>query len=104
MKEFGRFSNSCDCISRSHLLSEIEKLKRSPWYNNESGFSFRMDAVETVTRLCVIDEPPIMPQCFNENGNDLDFVCSNCHEHICDYDNRFNYCPNCGAEIVERKE
>ena len=104
MKEFIIFSNSCDCISRSHVLSEIEKLKRSPWYNNENGFSFRSDAVGVVTRLCIIDEPSIMPQCHNEDGNDIDFVCSSCHEYVCEYDNRFNYCPYCGAQIVRRTE
>lgn len=122
MKELGKFTNSCDCISRSHLLSEIEKLKRSPWYNNPATYAIRCDAVGVIERLCIRDEPHIMPQCFNEAEEaDCDhFVCSHCGIDLsgwtqiteelkedCPGDGMeyvFQYCPNCGAEIVERKE
>lgn len=42
--------------------------------------------------------------CYNENGNDLDFVCSNCKFYVSPYDHKFKRCPNCEAKIVKRKE
>ena len=61
-----------DLIDREHLLGEIEKLKKSPWYNggkeskNDSIVSMyhieylaRKEAVGIVTDLCVRQEPPV---------------------------------------------
>ena len=53
-----------DVISREHLLSEIEKLKQSPWYNDKRGNGFEYlihEAVETVCDLCIKQEPSVQP-------------------------------------------
>lgn len=53
-----------DCISRQHLLSEIENLKKSPWYNDKrNGWEYLIaEAVETVCDLCIKQEPSVQPK------------------------------------------
>ena len=54
-----------DAISREHLLSEIEKLKQSPWYNDKRGNGFEYlikEAVDTVVDLCIKQEPSVQPK------------------------------------------
>lgn len=61
-----------DCVSREHLLSEIDKLMQSPWFKNGKdfyddtlthyGYVERKEAVEIVRDLCVKKEPPVTPK------------------------------------------
>ena len=34
------------------------------------------------------------------DGDGMDYQCSNCHQFSCQ---NFNYCPNCGAEMVSQR-
>ena len=57
-------------IDKTHLLSEIKKLQKSPWYNRgkdemavaRAFYNERKEAVEVVRDLCVNDETPITEQ------------------------------------------
>ena len=57
-------------IDKTHLLAEIKKLQKSPWYNygkNDMAvlralYNERKEAVEVVRDLCVNDEPVITEQ------------------------------------------
>lgn len=59
-----------DIISRKHLLSEIDDLMKSPWFNNGKdddtithyGYVERKEAVEIVRDLCVKAEPSVTPK------------------------------------------
>lgn len=59
-----------DTISRKHLLSEIDDLMKSPWFNRYKddggalhfGYTERKEAVEIVRDLCVKEEPPVIPK------------------------------------------
>ena len=53
-------------INSDHLLSEIEELKKSPWFNRGNGsgnpveedeYYVRKDAVECVVDMCIKAEP-----------------------------------------------
>lgn len=111
-----------DTISRKHLLSEIDKLMQSPWFNNGKdddmithyGYVERKEAVEIVRDLCVKEEPPVTPkqrtgkwitQHVIGGRNCEMIVCSNCREEF-SYDaetgiqiDNYDYCPNCGAKM-----
>lgn len=58
-----------DTISRKHLLSGIDELMQSPWFNNGKdddmithyGYVERKEAVEVVRDLCVKAEPAVIP-------------------------------------------
>lgn len=57
-------------IDRIHLLAEIKKLQKSPWYNlgkdnmvvSRALYNERKEAVEVVRDLCVNDESAITEQ------------------------------------------
>ena len=58
-------------IDKTHLLAEIKKLQKSPWYNRGENdmvavvralYNERKEAVEVVRDLCVNDEPTITEQ------------------------------------------
>lgn len=59
-----------DTISRKHLLSGIDELMQSPWFNNGKdddmithyGYVERKEAVEVVRDLCVKAEPSVTPK------------------------------------------
>lgn len=59
-----------DAISRKHLLSEIDDLMKSPWFNRYKddcgalhfGYIERKEAVEIVRDSCVKTEPPVQPK------------------------------------------
>ena len=69
-----------DLISREHLLSEIDELMKSPWFNNGKdddtfahyGYVERKEAVEIVRDLCVKTEPTVFKRpcsnCANEDS------------------------------------
>lgn len=58
-----------DTISRKHLLSEIDYLMKSPWFNRykddigvlRHGYIERKEAVEVVRDLCIKAEPSVTP-------------------------------------------
>lgn len=59
-----------ELIDRNHLLEEIKKLQKSPWYNlgkdnmvvSRALYNERKEAVEVVRDLCVNDESTITEQ------------------------------------------
>ena len=59
-----------DAISRKHLLSGIDELMQSPWFNRwkddggalHFGYTERKEAVEIVRDLCVKAVPPAIPK------------------------------------------
>ena len=59
-----------ELIDKTHLLAEIKKLQKSPWYNRgkddmvvaRAFYNERKEAVEVVRDLCVNDEPVITEQ------------------------------------------
>lgn len=59
-----------ELIDRIHLLAEIKKLQKSPWYNHGKNgmviiralYNERKEAVEVVRDLCVNDESAITEQ------------------------------------------
>ena len=59
-----------ELIDRKHLLEEIKKLQKSPWYNlgkdnmvvSRALYNERKEAVEVVRYLCVNDESTITEQ------------------------------------------
>ena len=59
-----------DAISRKHLLSGIDELMQSPWFNRwkddggalHFGYTERKEAVEIVRDLCVKAVPPVTPK------------------------------------------
>lgn len=59
-----------ELIDRIHLLAEIKKLQKSPWYNlgkdnmvvSRALYNERKEAVEVVRDLCVNDESAITEQ------------------------------------------
>lgn len=92
-----------DLISRQAAIDAIyalcdtgETLKENPWRDNP-----HIDAVvETIEQL-----PPVNPQrtghwIFDEIL-DKHYYCSECKSMGVDY---WDYCPNCGAKMVESQE
>ena len=69
--EYVKQNEPCeDMINRKHLLSEIDDLMKSPWFNRYGddcealhfGYIERKEAVEIVRDLCVKTEPPVQPK------------------------------------------
>ena len=104
-----------DVVSREHLLSEIEALKQTPWFNNgrdddrftHYGYVERKEAVEIVRDLCVKIEPPVTPA--RKTGkwivHDIYYQirCMQCG-HISPMHYKWDFCPRCGAEMREGDE
>ena len=97
-----------DLISRADLLWEIEQLKQSPWYNDDTNHSkvTRIDAVSVIENLCIKRMPSVSAERVGEwqvrvdgDMNGLEWYvygCSQCNE---EYIHPTNYCPNCGAKM-----
>lgn len=59
-----------ELTDRTHLLEEIKKLQKSPWYNHGKNgmaimralYNERKEAVEVVRDLCINNEPIITEQ------------------------------------------
>lgn len=59
-----------ELIDKTHLLEEIKKLQKSPWYNHGKNgmaimralYNERKEAVEVVRDLCINNEPVITEQ------------------------------------------
>ncbi|MBP5594168.1 MAG: hypothetical protein J6Y02_02210 [Pseudobutyrivibrio sp.] len=59
-------------VIKKHLLSEIDELMQSPWFNNGKdfydgtlrhyGYVERKEAVEVVRDLCIKAEPSVVPK------------------------------------------
>lgn len=94
-------------IDADALKEGIKELKQSPWYNNDINPSWQQgikDAVHVVETLC-IDEEPTVDAVPVRHGKWIEYPtadgmnqCSECGVL------RFgesNYCPNCGARMVE---
>ena len=105
-------TGSCkDTVSREHLLSEIDKLMQSPWFNNGKdddtfihyGYVERKEAVEIVRDLCVKAEPSVTLRTGKWIYHTIGFhKCSLCGSLWSDgiTENIFcNYCPRCGAKM-----
>ena len=107
-----------DIISRKHLLSEIDELMQSPWFNHGKdddmithyGYVERKEAVEVVRDLCVKTEPPVnlkprTGKWIKDNGL---YRCSACNDlcTVAGWDipekqmyKAFTFCPRCGAKM-----
>lgn len=94
-------------IDADALLLEIAKLKRSPWFNDDSypgSHAVRKEAVEIIEDLCIKDAPTVdRPQgeWIKRFGSINCSVCkhsnwSDSFEHTV---RRFKFCPNCGARM-----
>lgn len=46
-------------IERNALLKDIEELKKSPWYNDDYGFSLRQESMSIIEDLCIKQAPVI---------------------------------------------
>lgn len=102
-----------DAVSRKHLLSEIDKLMQSPWFNNGKdfydgtnthyGYVERKEAVEIVRDMCIKAEPPVTPKTgkweeFDYGMGIIFLKCPFCGEFQSKAYNH-NFCPNCGAKM-----
>lgn len=98
-------------IERNALLREIEKLKKSPWYNDDYGFGTkqaRQEGISIVEDLCIKQAPSVDVEEVihakwvwrNLYGDDnyQTFCCSEC---LSSRGARgwMNYCPDCGAKM-----
>lgn len=115
---FSKIVKDDDAISREHLLSEIEKLKQSPWFNeNINGARIvRREAINMVEDLCIRQEPPVqssrkghweIEELFAE-GRSIGAIicCSECGNNMrispSRYENLNNterFCSKCGADM-----
>ena len=110
-----------DMINRKHLLSEIDDLMKSPWFNRyrddcgalHFGYIERKEAVEIVRDLCVKTEPPVQPK--TKTGHwivsmDCEGKTRRCTCNLCGYKTgqytwkNPNFCEDCGAKMVEPRE
>ena len=97
-------------IDADSLKEGIKELKRSPWYNNDINPSWQQgikDAVHIVETLCIDEEPTVdaVPVkhgrwVWNDYGGFGNYHCSECGQ-ICICNGDYDYCPNCGARMVE---
>ena len=91
-------------IDAEHLLSEIQELKKSPWFTdctNEMARVSRKEAVEIIEALCINREPSadVRPNVRGEWSGESGWEeCSECHwvntTHLV-----YHFCPNCGADM-----
>lgn len=116
---------SGDLISRQTVLDGIEELKKSPWATDKRGNGFEYliaEALDVVADLCVKQAPSVNPQepktghwiehekgfwsWVNKNGERdgwiPDYECSECGSRA--WKRETNYCPQCGAKMVEPQE
>lgn len=83
-----------ELIDRTHLLEEIKKLQKSPWYNHGKNdnaitkalYYERKEAIEVVRDLCINDEPVITEQ------EILDKIRDEVLEYIDDIDIAYEIC------------
>jgi len=105
-------------IDADSLKEGIKELKRSPWYNNDINPSWQQgikDAVHIVETLCIDEEPtvdavPVRHGKFVGTEYDgyadgspvyYEWKCSECGCIFEDDEPTYNYCPYCGARMVE---
>lgn len=95
-----------DCISRQAAIEAI--LKRPAWHNSDGSY-YHSDEI----RKAVNELPPVTSQ--PKTGrwikgkyryddiryNDSSYKCNKCGRIV---DFKENYCPNCGARMVEQQE
>ena len=107
---------SGDLISRSHLLSEIAELKKSPWYNDNTNYSkvVRIDAVSVIENVCIKQEPAVdvagvkngfwfeaADPCSSPFDQTSAYICSECGKKVIwSAYSSAKYCPNCGAKMI----
>ena len=93
-------------IDREAIMEDINDLKQSPWYNDDTGFGTkqaRQDGVKCVVEL-IINPAPIEDVAEVRHGewiNHNTYVeCSLCG--AMPY-NHSTYCPECGAKMDGKK-
>ncbi len=110
-------------INSDHLLSEIEELKKSPWFNRGNGsgnpveedeYYVRKDAVECVVDICIKAEPAadvapvvhahwVLVDDYGKPFIDPTYECSICKQ-LTTTPRSEKFCHNCGAKMDEEAE
>ncbi len=90
-----------DCDTRSDKCVET----RCTLYNDiaaciEEGGNVNLSAEEVFTRLADLIDPVCKVKDDNRWTSDFAYVCNSCGEHFSTCD-KPNYCPGCGARVVE---
>ena len=96
-------------VDKTHLLEEIKKLQKSPWYNRGKNdmavarvfYIERKEAVEVVRDLCINDESTITEQEIIKPI--LDKICEEVLEYIDDLDIAVEICDIFDKYESERK-
>lgn len=44
-------------IERDGIFADIDELKKSPWYTQSNGHFEREEAIDIVTKLCILKQP-----------------------------------------------
>lgn len=87
-------SEKCsDCISRQAVL-DIAKSSKSNWIDNSVLF-------KRVNELPLVTPQPKIGRWIRRNSFLVPYKCSECNYESERYD---NYCPNCGARMIESQE
>ena len=84
---------SCgDCISREKALQIIRA-----WFDRESTPSDMKNEIEQLPSVTVHQKIGRWIKCIDDNGSSY-YLCSACR---CGEDFKFDWCPNCGANMSE---
>jgi hypothetical protein len=103
-------------IEKEKLLAEIEKLKKSPWYNDDFGGGLkqaRQEGVDIVVDMCIKHAPTADVAevrhgywMKHRDDGDCEYIeCSACGEEFYPPNNEFEfdkypkYCQECGAKM-----
>ena len=91
-------------IDADWLLNAIEKLKVRSTSNTATIFDVLgvLDDVEKIIKAAPINEPVKHGRWKFYSGEECYIICSECRkEYYCDKQEMPNYCPNCGARMIQ---
>lgn len=93
--QYWNCESTCDC---KDCPSRIEEIKPYEYY----GTSNCLEAmnIELIERTVKVMENSIERTCKNLSSGSL-FVCSECNGQVTQWNVTPNFCPNCGAKVVE---
>jgi Zn finger protein HypA/HybF involved in hydrogenase expression len=92
-----------DAISREAVYRILKE-----YHIDEEEIESAMDECQNLTVNSIISDVSLLPSVTHKSGKWIDIngiyaECSNCNEEIY-ITGDFNYCPNCGAKMVEPQE